>query len=745
MTERIGKVTLDESCYAGEDLYCDGEVEDTLLSIVKEHAKEEYPRMIEEQKSWPVLYHLSSLRENIVSWLPMTKAMKVLEIGAGCGAVTGALARRAGSVTCVDLSKKRSMINAYRHQEYDNITVRIGNFKDIEPSLDTDYDYVLLIGVFEYGQSYIGTDEPYADFMRIVKKHCAAGGRIVIAIENKYGLKYFAGCREDHVGTYFAGIEDYPGGGAARTFSRNGLIRIMERCGIADYHFYYPYPDYKFMTALYSDGYLPRVGELTNNLRNFDRERMTLFDEKNAYDGLIRDGMYAEFANSFLVVIGPQPEQLYVKFSNDRAPQYAIRTEICRTGQAEGEAQADGGAQKGSAVQADGAVQKGGTPQADGTDAGGTPCGERFVVKYPEGEEASGHVRKLPKICEELSRKYEGSGLFINECEPAKEGVRFAYVEGETLETALDRCLYRGDQKGFLELLSRYERIARYREETGPSDYDLIFSNILIGERWTLIDYEWTFPEAVSGAQLAKRALFVYASGPEIRRRFLFDSGIAQRYGITPENLDRLQQEETQFQRRVTGGQRSMAELYEHMGQPATQVRDLVEADQALERVRKFQVYEDDGSGFCEEKSYFPKNVYADRSRVRLRLSFGQGVRALRLDPANTPCVLYDVKLCVNGCSVYESGCGEREAVTAAGYAVTTNGIGAEGGATVFLTDDPNLTVDFGEAGLTGENELTMSAGVIFLSMQAAKSLYPKMPVPEADASEKKKPFWKRR
>ncbi len=707
MTERIGKVTLDESCYAGEDLYCDGEVEDTLLSIVKEHAREDYPRMIEEQKSWPVLYHLSSLRENIASWLPMTKAMKVLEIGAGCGAVTGALARRAGSVTCVDLSKKRSMINAYRHQEYDNITVRIGNFKDIEPSLDTDYDYVLLIGVFEYGQSYIGTDEPYVDFMRIVKKHCAAGGRIVIAIENKYGLKYFAGCREDHVGTYFSGIEDYPGGGAARTFSRNGLIRIMERCGIADYHFYYPYPDYKFMTALYSDGYLPRVGELTNNLRNFDRERMTLFDEKNAYDGLIRDGMYAEFANSFLVVIGPQPEQLYVKFSNDRAPQYAIRTEICRTGQA--------------------------------------GSGERFVVKYPEGEEASGHVRKLPKICEELSRKYEGSGLFINECEPAKEGVRFAYVEGETLETALDRCLYRGDQKGFLELLSRYERIARYREETGPSDYDLIFSNILIGERWTLIDYEWTFPEAVSGAQLAKRALFVYASGPEIRRRFLFDSGIAQRYGITPENLDRLQQEETQFQRRVTGGQRSMAELYEHMGQPATQVRDLVEADQALERVRKFQVYEDDGSGFCEEKSYFPKNVYADRSRVRLRLSFGQGVRALRLDPANTPCVLYDVKLCVNGCSVYESGCGEREAVTAAGYAVTTNGIVAEGGATVFLTDDPNLTVDFGEAGLTGENELTMSAGVIFLSMQAAKSLYPKMPVPEADASEKKKPFWKRR
>lgn len=37
----------------------------------------------------------------------------------------------------------------------------------------------------------------------MIKKHLAPGGRIVIAIENKYGLKYFAGCKEDHLGTYF--------------------------------------------------------------------------------------------------------------------------------------------------------------------------------------------------------------------------------------------------------------------------------------------------------------------------------------------------------------------------------------------------------------------------------------------------------------------------------------------------------------------------------------------------------------
>ena len=141
MTEKIGKVTLDYSLYPGEDFYCDGAIEDELFTIVKNHKEEEFPQIIREKKSWEVLYHLSDLRENIVEWLPIDKSMKVLEVGSGCGAITGSLARRAGSVTCVDLSKKRSLINAHRHQDLDNITIHVGNFSDVEPTLDCDYDY----------------------------------------------------------------------------------------------------------------------------------------------------------------------------------------------------------------------------------------------------------------------------------------------------------------------------------------------------------------------------------------------------------------------------------------------------------------------------------------------------------------------------------------------------------------------------------------------------------------------------
>lgn len=79
--EEIGKIRLDLTHYPGEDLYCDGDVEDELLKIARDYAEVEYQRIIEERRSWPVLYHLSGLRENIVEWLPIGSNDKVLEIG----------------------------------------------------------------------------------------------------------------------------------------------------------------------------------------------------------------------------------------------------------------------------------------------------------------------------------------------------------------------------------------------------------------------------------------------------------------------------------------------------------------------------------------------------------------------------------------------------------------------------------------------------------------------------------------
>ncbi|MDI0265956.1 class I SAM-dependent methyltransferase [Clostridioides difficile] len=301
MEKYIGGIRLNFDFYKGNDLYSDGEVEDELLDIVKNNS--EYEDIIKEKKEWAITYHLSKIRGNIVEWIPIEKTDSVLEIGAGCGAITGILAKKSKKVDCIELSQKRSYINAYRNREKNNINIFLGNFEDIEKSITIKYDYITLIGVFEYAESYINSQKPYIEFLRIIKKHLNKNGKIIIAIENRLGLKYWAGCKEDHLGTYFEGLEGYMEAKGVKTFSKNELEDIFKTVGFNGYNFYYPYPDYKLPTTIYSDEYLPKLGELNNNFRNFDLDRVITFNETKVFDSIIKNNLFPIFSNSYLIIL----------------------------------------------------------------------------------------------------------------------------------------------------------------------------------------------------------------------------------------------------------------------------------------------------------------------------------------------------------------------------------------------------------------------------------------------------------
>lgn len=293
-------VILDYKYYTGVDEYSDG-MEDELLKIVQEHEEEDFPELIFRMGSWPVLYHLSTVRGNIISWIDKQETGKALEIGAGCGAVTGILADRFGTVHCVELSKKRSLVNAYRNKKHDNITVYVGNYQTIEPELECDYDAVTLIGVLEYARLYLDAKDPFRELLHESMGKLKSGGKLYIAIENKLGLKYFAGNQEDHLCEWYVGIEGYPHTSGPQTFSRKELSDMMDSIPeIAGYRFMYPYPDYKLPRAIYTDDYLPDPGDLNRN-ESISAPRKTTFDEQRVYGELIAEEIFPQFANSFLV------------------------------------------------------------------------------------------------------------------------------------------------------------------------------------------------------------------------------------------------------------------------------------------------------------------------------------------------------------------------------------------------------------------------------------------------------------
>lgn len=302
MTEKIGKVTLEYKFYSGHDSYTDGDIEDRLLEIVKNNPGGTYSNEIANELSWPVLYHLSDIRENIINWYDFKEGATILEIGSGCGAISGILSEKARNVTAIELSKKRSYINAYKNYNCENLKILVGNFNDIADSIEEKFDYVTLIGVLEYAPLYISGQDPFNTFLDKIGKLLNPGGKIIIAIENQLGLKYFAGCKEDHVGKLFEGIEGYTNTKNVKTFSRKSLKQLISNNGYDEIEFYYPYPDYKLPDKIYSENYLPQKGDLVEGFRNFDSDRIALFDESKAFDSIIEAGLFEDMANSFLVI-----------------------------------------------------------------------------------------------------------------------------------------------------------------------------------------------------------------------------------------------------------------------------------------------------------------------------------------------------------------------------------------------------------------------------------------------------------
>ena len=149
---------------------------------------------------------------------------------------------------------------------------------------------------------YINDEKPFETMLERAKSYLKPDGKLIIAIENKYGMKYWAGATEDHTGGMFDGIQNYKGVDRVRTFSRGKLESMMINAGFNQNDFYYPIPDYKMPSVIYSDEYLPSEGNIRNVINNYDRDRYLFFDEELAFDSVCEDDLFKEFANSFLVI-----------------------------------------------------------------------------------------------------------------------------------------------------------------------------------------------------------------------------------------------------------------------------------------------------------------------------------------------------------------------------------------------------------------------------------------------------------
>ena len=322
-----------------KEVYSDTkELETEMLKIAEKYPEDLSEDFIANDNRYTVNNTFSSVRRNLLNWYHFKENASVLEVGAGMGALTGCLCDMCKKVVSLEMSESRSEVIKKRYPNRKNLEVVCNDIFSWESS--EKFDYVVVVGVLEYagifGKNY---SNPFKTFLSRLKLFLKENGAVLLAIENRFGLKYWCGGAEDHLCEPFKGIAGYQDEGTAVTFSKNELLELFKESGFHYTKFYYILPDYKFPTMIYTDDYVPTASAIQKLALNYVRGSCLIYDEKQLYKDIIDNHVEDFFANSFLVeaslneLVSEQP--IYVSGKGECKKEYRVSTLIYKDGRIE--------------------------------------------------------------------------------------------------------------------------------------------------------------------------------------------------------------------------------------------------------------------------------------------------------------------------------------------------------------------------------------------------------------------------
>ena len=307
----------------------DSEIDRTIYKYILESENENFEDILLKENDWQIFLHLSPLRAGLLNWYDFKNNSNILEVGAGFGALTGVLCKTGNEVTVTEKSNLRARAIVERYKNYNNLTVYVGDLKDI--NFERKFDYIVLTGLLELQGNGENYQEPYISYLKNLLKLLKSGGKILISLENRYGLKYFCGEIEPHTKEVFAGINKYSvQKGRGYCFDRQEIIDILKKSGVQNFKFYYPLPDYKLPQIIYSDNFLPST-EIKERMIPYYNSRSLIASELNLYSDIARNGVFNFFANSFFIECGNNIEFSkidYVAITSDRGQKRSFITSI---------------------------------------------------------------------------------------------------------------------------------------------------------------------------------------------------------------------------------------------------------------------------------------------------------------------------------------------------------------------------------------------------------------------------------
>ena len=447
-----------------------------IAQIIANAKTPDYDGAIADCEDPSAYWSLSSLRRGLFGWLPLSRNCRLLEVGAGFGALTGGLLETGACVDAVEWNEVRANSLRRRYSREERLRVFPQDLLSLTP--DEPYDGIVLARI---PKSFIGKENAlWTQCARLLKKD----GFLLAGFDNRFGLRYWRGGVDDRATTPFSTVE----GEADGIYSRSEFDAFALQAGLKPRRSFYPFPNALFPLTIYTDRNLPGKG-LDDRLFTLDpwNSPSVLENGRSLYDALFREGLLPGMAD-------------YVMTLYSRTKNYAARDTIGAVDRVI--LSTDRGKERSAAVRlyADGIVEK--------------------APLYPEG---AATLRRLYETQEELRTR----GLPIVEQNLLENGViRMPRLKAPTLLEYLERLQ---DKESLLAIFDRLERdILRSapHRQTGDRAADVVletgyidmtpFNIFWIDGEPLYFDQEFRQPNCPAGYVLYRALRYAYYHVPAL-------------------------------------------------------------------------------------------------------------------------------------------------------------------------------------------------------------------------------------
>lgn len=244
---------------------------------------------------------------NILNWYPFNKTQKVLEVGNKSEELTKFLIDKCSSIQ------------------------KISKIEELE-NIDAKFDIIILIGINENEKINL------KNLVRRLEAFLEMDGRILLAVDNKFGLRFWAGNPENILEKKFTSLLGYNNEyEKIETYTKKYIETQLNEIGYKT-RFYYPLPDYRRPNVIFSDDALPEYNSIDKYNPYYTEKSDILFNEIDVFREILKTDkdMFTFFANSFLVEVIKKEKEYdttynYISFNNLRKEKYRLITKISNT------------------------------------------------------------------------------------------------------------------------------------------------------------------------------------------------------------------------------------------------------------------------------------------------------------------------------------------------------------------------------------------------------------------------------